>query len=477
MIVDLPKTSVSTVGRRLIQLRNDSGAMALSRVLTLVIVVNDKDAEEAIASANDASRMHPCRIIVVVPVNGRGASRLDAQIRVGGDAGASEVVVLRVYGELTHHGVALVLPLLLADSPIVGWWPGEAPADLGADPIGALCQRRINDSAAAANPFRELQRRAKNYRPGDTDLAWSRITRWRAVLASALDQPPYDKVTGGVVVGGVDSSATDLMAAWLTQALKVPFTRARTPAGTGLISVRLERASGTLDLVRPDGLLATLTHPLMPVRRVPLARRSDAECLADELSRLDNDDVYESTLTKGLAKVSSRRSATASTLVREGKAPSVEEARALSRKVARESRLTGADMVTVEDVDVVPSASAPAEDSIATRAVAQKAVARKVTGDGGSDQARRAVDTAQAAGEAAGAGAEQHTATGAVASTSAPATRSTAKKTTARKATTKQATATKAPATKATAKKAAATTSKATTAKKTTAKKTTAKKG
>ncbi len=36
---------------------------------------------------------------VIVITTGDGDSRLDAQIRVGGDAGASEVVVLRAYGD------------------------------------------------------------------------------------------------------------------------------------------------------------------------------------------------------------------------------------------------------------------------------------------------------------------------------------------------------------------------------------------
>ena len=40
--------------------------MALGRVLTLVIIADESDADEAIESANDASRQHPCRIIAIV---------------------------------------------------------------------------------------------------------------------------------------------------------------------------------------------------------------------------------------------------------------------------------------------------------------------------------------------------------------------------------------------------------------------------
>ena len=133
MIVDLPSTTTAAVSKKLVRLRNDVGAMALGRVLTLLIVADESDADDAIEAANDASRQHPCRIIAIVTGNRRGASRLDAQIRVGGDAGASEVVVLRLYGALADHGDSVITPLLLPDSPVVAWWPRGAPGDVSAD--------------------------------------------------------------------------------------------------------------------------------------------------------------------------------------------------------------------------------------------------------------------------------------------------------------------------------------------------------
>ncbi|MBP6526023.1 MAG: glucose-6-phosphate dehydrogenase assembly protein OpcA, partial [Dermatophilaceae bacterium] len=97
MIVDLPDTTTAAISARLVRLRADTGSMALSRVLTLLVVVDEAHADAAIETANDASRQHPCRIIVVIAGSKRGAARLDGQIRVGGDAGASEVVVLRLF--------------------------------------------------------------------------------------------------------------------------------------------------------------------------------------------------------------------------------------------------------------------------------------------------------------------------------------------------------------------------------------------
>ncbi len=97
MIVDLPNTTTSRISKALVKIREEGGAVALGRVLTLVIATRLGEEEEAIAAANAASREHPMRIIVVSTeapeFRERDEARLDAEIRVGGDAGASEVIV------------------------------------------------------------------------------------------------------------------------------------------------------------------------------------------------------------------------------------------------------------------------------------------------------------------------------------------------------------------------------------------------
>ncbi|CCH74597.1 conserved hypothetical protein [Nostocoides australiense Ben110] len=348
MIVDLPSTTTANISKKLIALRQDVGAMALSRVLTLVVVTDEQGADAAIDTANTASRQHPSRIIVVITANKRGAARLDAQIRVGGDAGASEVVVIRLYGPLAAHGRSVVTPLLLADSPIVVWWPGEPPKDPGADPIGAMAQRRVTDSAkSAAKPKAVLGRLAAAYTDGDTDLAWSRITLWRGLLAAALDQAPYEPVTEALVVAAPDSPSGDLLAGWLAAYLKCPVALVRGAHRSGIISVRLTRKSSTIDLVRPqEGNVATAIQTGQPERTIALAHRKDAECLADELRRLDSDEVYEEALRRGIPKITAK-TMTAGAAVRSGLAVSEKEAMEIANRVHRKNRLgKAASMVT-----------------------------------------------------------------------------------------------------------------------------------
>lgn len=391
MITDLPDTTTTDISKMLVRLRNQVGAMALGRVLTLVVVIDDIDAQEAIEVATQASRQHPCRIIVVIAGDRRGKNRLDAQIRLGGDAGASEVVVLRLYGALANHGPSVVVPLLLPDSPIVAWWPGEAPTDVGSDPIGAMAQRRITDAAQHRHARQLLKKRAATYAPGDTDLAWARITRWRGLLAAALDQPPYEPVISAVVAGAPDSPSSDLLAAWLAHRLNAPVRRVSTPAGSGITSVRLERESGPIDLVRPGDVVATLSQPGQPDRRIALARRETPACLADELRRLDPDDIYEEALLYGLKKPTAAR-LTAAEAAKAGKAPDVEASRRLAARLSRdESAQEASAMIT-----------APPPPTTSEREQVQKATARKLAGKPTAREKQHPANTRAGASEPRG---------------------------------------------------------------------------
>lgn len=304
MIVDLPNTTISKVSKGLVQIREQGGAVALGRVLTLVIQTNFKGIEPAIRSANEASREHPCRIIVVADEDKKSSRKagLDAQIRVGGDAGASEVIVLRAYGDAAKDPESLVTGLLLPDAPVVAWWPAEAPVKVADSPIGRIATRRITDAANQPNPHAYLRQLAKSYEPGDSDFAWTRLTLWRAQLAAILDQPPYDTVTAVEVTGAVDSPSTDLLAAWLELKLKVKVKLIRTARGkavAGIRGVKLIRKSGNIEIVRNVPDVATLIQPTQPTREISLPRRSDRDCLSEDLRRLDPDDLFGKVIKAG----------------------------------------------------------------------------------------------------------------------------------------------------------------------------------
>ncbi len=306
MIVDLPDTTTSKISKKIMALREQGGVIALGRVLTLVVVTRSGLEEEAIEAANEASREHPCRIIVLADAGASAPTRLDAQIRVGGDAGASEVILLRGYGELAEESESLVAALLLPDAPIVAWWPHGAPRNACQTSIGSIAHRRITDSANETDPAAALENIRRTYKAGDTDLAWTRLTNWRIQLAAALDQVDDSPVTAVTVEGASDSPTTTLLAAWLTLALDVPVTIVADPAGTGIRRVRLTRPGGDIQLFRPGLTIAELTQPGQPEQRISLPRRSLKDCLAEELRRLDPDEVFGEVITMGLPRTNLR---------------------------------------------------------------------------------------------------------------------------------------------------------------------------
>ncbi|WP_193607034.1 glucose-6-phosphate dehydrogenase assembly protein OpcA [Nocardioides lijunqiniae] len=298
-MIELTNTTSSKIAAEFVRGRVKAGSPAMGMVMTLVIVVPEDDAEAAMKAAREASHEHPARALGVILGDARGAAEINAQVGTG-SGWTGETAVIRLKGEVVKHAASVVLPLLLPDSPVAVWWPTEAPDDPAADPLGALAQRRITDAAAAPRAKgKALHVQCTSYVKGNTDLAWTRITPWRALLAAALDQH-HVKVTGASVAAERISPSADLLAAWLGSRLRVSVDRT-TSSGPGITEVVLETTQGPIRISRPDGKLATYESPGKPDRPIALKRRSLPELLAEELRRLDEDDVYAD-VTKRLRK-------------------------------------------------------------------------------------------------------------------------------------------------------------------------------
>ena len=106
-------------------------------------------------------------------------------------------------------------------------------------------------------------------------------------------QPP-----GSQIPAERTEPALDLLAGWLASRIDGPVTRS-----VGDLEVELTRPSETITLARPqNGVTATLTRTDRPDALLPLARRETRDCLAEELRRLDADEIYRDAL-EGLDKV------------------------------------------------------------------------------------------------------------------------------------------------------------------------------
>ncbi|MDT4936609.1 MAG: hypothetical protein QOG80_280 [Pseudonocardiales bacterium] len=304
-------TTGSAVVRALVAERRTGGAVTSGNALTLVIVVDEPDVTAAEEAATIAASKHPMRMLMVIrrqieaPV-----PRLDAEVLLGGRLGPGEAVVLRMYGRLALLAESVTLPLLAPDAPVVTWWVGNPPDRIAYDPLGVFADRRITDVSRSPDRVAALRQRASDFAPGDTDLAWTRITGWRAALASAYDSAHDDGVSATVEGDDRDPSAL-LLAGWLSSSLKfyVPVNKqGRQP----IESVTLTFAGGTQITVLRETSRLVVRRTGSPDAIAPLPDRPVGDLLAEELRRLDEDEIYADALgtvtgQTGLAERPSQR--------------------------------------------------------------------------------------------------------------------------------------------------------------------------
>ncbi len=294
-MIGLWDTTGNEVVKALAAERRSAGGVASGLALSLIAVVEERKVREAEAAATIAAAAHPCRVLIVVRSDLDGRSRLDAEIVVGGRLGPAEAVVLRMYGRLALHAESVVMPLLAPDVPVVTWWHSEPLETIANDFLGVVADRRITDCAQAPDPVAALRRRAEDYAPGDTDLTWTRITLWRTLVAGAFDTTEATVVGARIVAPAKDPTAA-LMSGWLTARLGITPELEPTDEFPRMRSVQLLCANGECVTVTRQEGTALFSRTGQEDRYMPLPRRPVGDELAEELRRLDADQIYAEAL-------------------------------------------------------------------------------------------------------------------------------------------------------------------------------------
>ena len=297
-------TTGSEVVETLLAERRAAGALASGLALTLVVVVDEKRVQEAEQAATIAAAAHPCRVLIVVRrVDRARTTRLDAEVQVGGRLGATEAVVMRMYGRLALHAESVVLPLLAPDAPVVTWWHGRA-ARRDRRPTPSACSRiggspTARRPATRSPPLRPPGRRLRprRHRPGlDPDhpvaLAAGLGARCRRAARRTAQPSPPKPGTRAPRCWPAGSAR-----GWASP----PRLSRATAPGISAAELRTTAEGGETYLVkieRPDGRSATLSRGSEQPRALPLPRRELGDLLAEELRRMDPDFVYAEALAK-----------------------------------------------------------------------------------------------------------------------------------------------------------------------------------
>ncbi|MDQ6938214.1 MAG: glucose-6-phosphate dehydrogenase assembly protein OpcA [Actinomycetota bacterium] len=275
--------------------RRSGGAVTSGLALTLVVVADEKDVAEAEVAATVAASKHPMRMLLVIRRQvDLPTPRLDAEVLMGGRLGPGEAIEMRMYGRLALHAESVTLPLLAPDAPVVTWWYGVPPDQIAHDPLGVFADRRITDAVHAEDPVAALRQRALDYAPGDTDLSWTRITPWRAVLASVFDTAE-GTASSAVVKGDQRDPSALLLAGWLSSRLGL-YVPVETMHGRGVGAVSVDFDDDTEFEARLDGSRMVLHRSHQPDTISPFPDRVLGDLLAEELRRLDADEIYADAL-------------------------------------------------------------------------------------------------------------------------------------------------------------------------------------
>lgn len=298
MTIRLDNTDARQITETLYRLRKQ-GQASSGQVLTLVVNTPAETAADAMAQAQEASTLHPARMLIAI----RGLhNEAGLNALIHSSSSASEMITLEFSGDVDQHAESVLLPLLLPELPVVVWWPSKAPTNLAARDLSGLTNRLIIDSTTADDPILAVHKVAVEHSPGITDLAWTRLTRWRAMLVAALEQV-HANVVSAAVIGPRDSAPSALLAAWLELRLGVEVTRPDPISDyPGLHAVRMGTEAGEIALRRISPTDAILSLPGQPDRPVALSRRTSQQLLTEELTRLSGDTAFDALMAHVAAK-------------------------------------------------------------------------------------------------------------------------------------------------------------------------------
>lgn len=337
--------------------KSAAGPVLCSRTLNLIVYCrNFADVERATGFLDPIITQHPCRAIVVSPAPAESEEEIRAEVsascltsHVGNRYIGRELVSLSAKPSAHQRLASVVRSLVLPDLPVFLWW---RDARLLGSPLfqqlSETAERVIVDSAGLEDLQADWPRvHALVQRPNTavSDLAWSRLTSWRQLIAQLFDGPArasYLRRLHRIVVefgneapGSKIPADALLLGAWLVRQLGFKHPRPVTPEdgaeqhtaagwaltrddgshlrvelrhgkrpGTGVTAVFLtceqdERAVFVVARTQDGKGLATRAElpGQAPIRRlVRTGDESASRLVSGELEILGRDDLYEQVL-------------------------------------------------------------------------------------------------------------------------------------------------------------------------------------
>ena len=297
-----------------VSLGSESGAGVL-RACTLTLVVLAEASDDATALGETIAALmpeHPARTIVV-RLSGAGepalAERVYAQCWMPfGERRqiCCEQIEITVSDAALADLPSVVLPLKAPDLPVIVWSRSARLFEM--PPFGAIARmatKVVVDSAKFADPKRALRLLAETARSGVPlgDLAWTRLTRWREMLARLFENRDYlaklARISSvRVAYDGEFATSAWYMGAWIVDALEDAGASAKVAvgAGSGAASLSVELAGGgfCVALERREDRLVVAVDDAKSCTNLP--QPNDYLMMREELGIVRRDAVFERAL-------------------------------------------------------------------------------------------------------------------------------------------------------------------------------------
>lgn len=281
-----------------------SGSVLRACSMTLIVIA-DEDAASIGETVAALMPEHPARTIHIRMIGGQGRTLSERVYQQCWMPFGQRRQICCEQVEITAADAALgdlpsvVLPLVVADLPVILWC--RAPRLLGMPEfraIAGMATKVVLDSASMPDPVESLRRLRAAVGRGVVvgDLAWTRITRWRAMLSQVFENRDrlarLAKVRSVIVKfgAGYETSARYL-AAWIGNAVGRP---AEIQAFDGTVRVEIEGEDLRVELCRHDETLSVCVNELS--HHTSLPQPTDYLMMREELSIVRRDTVFEKTL-------------------------------------------------------------------------------------------------------------------------------------------------------------------------------------